>query len=207
MDRDPKASGPSGAQATPPSTPAEPSGVKLIIDLGPLLVFFGTYYLYGIRPATFALVAATLVSLAAAKILLGKISFSLIVTAAVVTFFGALTFAFNDPSFIKMKPTVVNLIFAGVLGFGLFQGRYYLKHVLGEAIALTDTGWNIITKRWIGLFIALAILNEVIWRTMSEDAWVNFKVFGIIPLTLIFAAFQVPVLKRHAANPEEPSGQ
>ncbi|MEQ1648990.1 MAG: septation protein A [Hyphomicrobiaceae bacterium] len=194
----------SAAQSAPP---AEPPLIKLLIDLGPLLVFFGFFYVYGIRTATMALMAATLVSVVAAKLLLGKVSASLLVTAALVTVFGALTYAFDDPSFIKMKPTAVNLLFAGVLGYGLSQGKFFLKHMLGEAMALTDTGWGIITKRWIGLFIALAVLNEVIWRTMSETAWVNFKVFGILPLTLIFAALQLPVLRQHAAKSEDSSGQ
>lgn len=189
------------------ATHDDPPLTKLLIDLGPLLVFFGTYYLYGLRSATMALIAATLVSLVAAKLLLGKITISLVVTAVLVTVFGALTYVFDDPSFIKMKPTAVNLLFAGVLGYGLWQGKYFLKHLLGEAMALTDKGWSIITKRWIGLFIALAVLNEVIWRTMSDTAWVNFKVFGIIPLTLIFAAFQLPVLRQHAAKPDKSSQQ
>ena len=187
---------------TAPKQP-EPSGIKLLIDLGPLLIFFAAYYLYGIRTATLVLIGATLLSLVAAKVLLGKVSVSLLVTAALVTSFGGLTFLLDDPSFIKMKPTAVNLIFAGVLSYGLLQGRYFLKALLGEAFALTDEGWRILTKRWIGLFLGLAAINEVIWRTMSETAWVNFKVFGMIPLTLIFAAFQLPILKQYA---ERPSG-
>lgn len=192
-------------RATPQPTPeasgsSEPHAIKLLIDLGPLLVFAVTYWLYDLKTATAVLVVTTLMSLIAARILLGKISTSLAVTAVIVAVFGTMTLALDDPRFIKMKPTVVNLIFAGVLSFGLVTNRHFLKLLLGEAIRLDDDGWRKLTQRWIGLFLVLGAMNEVVWRTMSEPAWVNFKVFGILPITLVFAAFQIPLMQRHAAK-------
>ncbi|HRK17606.1 MAG TPA: septation protein A [Hyphomicrobiaceae bacterium] len=181
-------------------TDEQPGLLKLLIDLGPLVIFFLTYWRFDLKIATGVLIVTTLASLVASRVLLGKIGVSLWVTAIIVTLFGTMTFLFDDPSFIKMKPTVVNVIFAAALGFGLLTGRPFLKLLLGEAFNLTDAGWRILTQRWIALFLGLAVLNEVVWRTMSEQAWVNFKVFGILPITLVFAAFQLPLIKRHQAG-------
>ena len=163
---------------TPPELePAktENAGLKLIIDLVPLVVFFAAYRFLGLVPATAVLVGATLLSVAASHFLLGKISPMLIVTAVLVTVFGGLTYAFDDPSFIKMKPTVVNLLFAAALGWGLATGKSYLKILLGEALHLTAEGWRLLTIRWIGLFMGLAVLNEIVWRSFNtletEHIW------------------------------------
>ena len=188
-----------------PAPKTENAGLKLLIDLAPLIVFFTAFRFLGLVQATVVLIAATLLSVVAAHFLLGKISPMLIVTAVLVTVFGGLTYFFDDPRFIKMKPTVVNLLFAGGLGWGLATGRTLLKTLLGEALQLTATGWRLLTMRWIGLFIGLAVLNEVVWRSFNtpetEHIWVNFKVFGILPLTIIFMALQVPLLRRHADTP------
>jgi intracellular septation protein len=184
----------------PGSPPQEPSLTKLLIDLGPLLVFLISYWQFGLRSATGVLVVVTLLSLVISRVLLGKISASLWVTAVLVTVFGSLTFLLDDPRFIKMKPTAVYLIFAAALTYGLLTGRQFLKLLLGEAIDISDTGWRLLTQRWIGLFLSLAVLNEFIWRTMSESTWVNFKVFGILPLTMIFAVIQLPLINRHKNN-------
>ncbi len=189
------------AKATPPGE--EKAGLKLIIDLAPLAVFFIAYRFVGMLPATAILVGATLLSVVAAKVLLGKVSPMLIVSAVLVTVFGGLTLALDDPRFIKIKPTIVNLLFAGVLGFGLVSGRNFLKFVLGEALHLTATGWRQLTLRWIGLFTALAVLNEIVWRTQSESTWVNFKFPGMLVLTLVFTALQVPLIRRHAERPAD----
>jgi intracellular septation protein len=180
--------------------PAQPSGLKLLIELLPLVVFFAAYAKYGLKPATGVLMAATLLSVIAAQIFLRHVSSMLWVTAALVCLFGTLTFVLDDPSFIKMKPTAVNILFAAVLGFGLATGRFFLKHVLGEALHLTDEGWSKLTWRWIGFFIVMALANEFIWRTMSESAWVNFKVFGILPLTIAFTVAQVRLIKKYAST-------
>lgn len=189
------------------SAKAPPSGLKLLIDLVPLLVFFTAFRFLGLVQATAVLVVATLLAVAASRILLGRIDSMLIVTACIVTVFGGLTFFFDDPSFIKMKPTVVNVLFAGALGFGLVTGRNYLKSILGEAIQLTDQGWRLLTVRWIAFFLALALLNEVVWRSFNtpstEYIWVNFKVFGILALTILYLALQAPLLRRHALPSSE----
>ena len=183
----------------------ERPGLKLVIDLFPLLVFFTAFRFLGIVQATAVLIGATLLAVAASKLILGKIDAMLIVTAVLVTVFGGLTFIFDDPRFIKMKPTAVNLLFAGALGFGLFNGKFFLKKILGEALHLSDRGWYLLTVRWIGFFIVLAALNEIVWRNFNtpstEYVWVNFKVFGILGLTLFYMALQTPLLRRYAATP------
>lgn len=174
----------------------EKQGLKLLIELGPLLIFFAVYAKFGIFAATGVLMAATLVSLIASKILLGHITIMPIVTAVIVTIFGGLTLWLQDATFIKMKPTIVNVLFAGVLALGLAMKRPFLKLLFGEAFQLTDAGWTKLTLRWIGFFLFVAVLNEVVWRNFSETTWVNFKVFGILPLTIAFAAAQVRLIQK-----------
>jgi intracellular septation protein len=182
------------------AAPAEASPVKLAIDLGPLLIFFGVYATLGIYWATAALMGSTLVALVASQFLLGRIAPMLLITTVVVWLFGGLTFALNDPRFIKIKPTVVNLAFAAALGAGLATGRPFMKQLLGEAMQLTDEGWRKFTVRWIGFFLFLAGLNEIVWRNFSESTWVSFKVFGILALSAIFATAQVILLKNYQLN-------
>jgi len=176
--------------------------VKLLIELGPLLVFFGVYGRAGIYWATGVLMVATVVALGASWKLLGRISAVPLATAVLVVIFGGLTFWLDDPSFIKMKPTFINLLFAGVLIAGMLAGKPLLKLVLGEAFNLTDEGWRKLTVRWVGFFVAVALLNELVWRTFSEATWVNFKVFGILPLTFVFAMAQVGLIRRHEMKTE-----
>lgn len=177
-------------------------GLKFLIELGPLILFFLVYAKFGIYTATGVLMVATVISLALSWMTQGKISVMPLVTAVIVCIFGGLTFWLNDPSFIKMKPTMVNVLFAAILGAGLYMQRPFLKLLLGEAIAMTDEGWRLLTLRWIAFFLGVAVLNEIIWRTMSEAAWVNFKVFAILPLTFVFAIAQVGLMKRHAIDTE-----
>jgi intracellular septation protein len=181
-----------------PNGAPQPSGMKTIIEMVPLLLFGAAYAVYGIKAATGVLMVATVVSLAASYFLLGHMTPMLITTTVLVVGFGSLTFLFDDPRFIKMKPTAVNVLFAGVLGYGLFTGRLFLKKLLGEALELTGEGWRQLTTRWIGFFLFLALLNEIVWRTQSETTWVNFKLFGILGLTFAFMIAQVGLLKRHA---------
>jgi intracellular septation protein len=182
--------------------PAQPHGTKLMIELGPLLAFFAAWFLADIFWATGVLMAATLVSVIASKVLLGRVSPVIIATAALVVVFGGLTFWFGDAHFIKMKPTIINLLFAGVLLGGLLTGRPLLKLMFGEAFNLTEEGWRKLTLRWIVFFVVMAVLNEIVWRNFSEAAWVNFKVFGILPLTLIFAMSQIGLIKRYEPKAE-----
>jgi intracellular septation protein len=181
---------------------AQPHGTKLMIELGPLLAFFIAWFVADIFWATGVLMGATLVSVLASKLLLGRVSPVVIATAVTVVVFGSLTFWFGDAHFIKMKPTIINLLFAAVLLTGLLTGRPLLKLMFGEAFNLTEEGWRKLTVRWMLFFVAMAVVNEIVWRNFSEGAWVNFKVFGILPLTLIFAMSQIGLIKRHEAKAE-----
>lgn len=181
---------------------AQPHGIKLMIELAPLLAFFAAWFLADIFWATGVLMAATLVSVVASKLLLGRVSPVIIATAVLVVVFGGLTFWFGDAHFIKMKPTIINLLFAGVLLGGLLTGRPLLKLLFGEAFNLTEEGWRKLTLRWMVFFVAMAVLNEVVWRNFSEATWVNFKVFGILPLTLVFAMSQIGLIKRYEPKAE-----
>jgi len=196
------------SEAKPEQNPeAAQSSAKILIDFGPLVAFFVTYYIaeryqpeLGIYWATGVLMAATVVALAASRLLLGRFSMPPLVTAALVVVFGGLTIWLQDPRFVMMKPTMINLLFAGVLGFGLVTGRPLLKLVMGEALKLTDEGWHQLTVRWLGFFVSMAVLNEVVWRNFSQPTWVNFKAWGILPLTLLFAVAQIGLIKRHEAK-------
>ncbi len=184
--------------------------LKLALELGPLVVFFAAFQLFkgapvtlfgaqyeGVVMATLVFIPAILASLAASWALTRKLPRMAVITAVVVVVFGGLTVWLNDDTFIKMKPTIVNGLFALALGFGLAQGRSYLKYLMGEALPLSDEGWMIFTRRWMVFFVFLAVVNEIVWRTQSTDFWVSFKAFGNLPLTLAFMASQWPMLKRH----------
>ena len=119
------------------------------------------------------------------------------VGAAIVLLFGGLTIYFDNDVFFKMKPTIINVLFAVILYGGILINKPLLKYLLGAALKLEETGWKLLTQRWIGFFIALAILNEIVWRTQSTDIWVNFKVFGILPITFIFTMTQFPLIKKY----------
>ena len=143
----------------------------MLIDFGPLIAFFVTYYVAeryqpeaGIYWATGVLMVATVAALAASRLLLGRFSMPPLVTAGLVVVFGGLTLWLQDPRFVMLKPTIINLLFAGVLGFGLATGRPLLKLLMGETLKLTDVGWHKLTIRWIGFFLAMALLNEIVWR-------------------------------------------
>lgn len=185
-------------QTKPAGAPGAPNPMlKLLIEVGPLVAFFAAYGRAGIYWATGVLMIATLIALLASWRLLGKVSAVPVVTAVLVVVFGGLTFALDDPRFIKMKPTIINVVFAAVLLIGVAMGKSPLKLMLGEAFSLTADGWKILSYRWAGFFLALAAANEVVWRNFSESAWVNFKVFGILPLTFLFAMAQIGVIRRY----------
>jgi intracellular septation protein len=147
--------------------------------------------------ATFFFVPAILLSLGVSWGMTRTLPRMAVVTAIVVVVFGGLSIWLNDDMFIKMKPTIVNTLFAIGLGVGLMQGRSYLKYLMGDALPLTDEGWMIFTRRWMWFFVFLAVLNEAIWRTQTTEFWVSFKTFANLPLTLAFMASQWPMLKRH----------
>lgn len=176
---------------------------KLIIELGPLLVFFATNALAGIYAGTAAFMVATLISLAASRILHQKIPIMLLVSGVIVLAFGGLTLYLRDETFIKLKPTIVYAMFATLLAGGLMLKKPLLALLFGSAFSLTEEGWRKLTVRWILFFIAMAVVNELVWRNFSTDTWVSFKAFGFLPLTLVFTLAQVPLLQRHGLPAED----
>ena len=173
---------------------------KLIIDIGPLAVFFIFYTRSDLQSAILPFMIATIIAVLFSYTLEKKIPVMPTVGAIIILVFGGLTIYFDNDVFFKMKPTIINLLFAGILYGGIVLKKPLLRYLLGAALKLQDEGWSILTKRWIGFFIALAILNEIIWRTQSTDIWVNFKVFGILPITFIFTITQFSVIKKYQIN-------
>jgi intracellular septation protein len=171
--------------------------LKLAIDLAPLLIFFGVYMTAGIYWATGVLMVATVISMIVSKVLLNHVSASLVISTALVVGFGALTLWFSDPRFIKMKPTIIYLMFAVALVIGYLLGKPVLKLLMGEALRLTDHGWSVLSLRWAIFFTGLAALNEVVWRNFSETTWATVKVFGFLPLTVIFLMMQISFIQCH----------
>ncbi len=171
---------------------------KLAIELGPLLIFFAANVAAGIYAATAIFMVATLIALAIAKWRHGKFPVMLLVSAAVVLVFGGLTLYLRDDTFIKLKPTIVYLIFAGLLGAGLLFRKPVLELLLGSAFTLTEQGWRKLTLRWALFFIVMAAVNELVWRNFSTDIWVSFKAFGFLPLTFAFALAQMPLMQRYS---------
>jgi len=171
--------------------------VKFVVELGPLVVFFVVNSQAGILVGTGWFMVATAVALTASKLVLGKVPVMPLISGVFILGFGGLTLWLHDPFYIKIKPTIVNLMFSGILFAGLAFGHSLLKHVFGEAFSLTDEGWRILTIRWAMFFLCLAGLNEVIWRNFSEDFWVSFKLWGLMPLTMVFAMSQIGLLQRY----------
>jgi len=172
--------------------------LKLALDLGPLVLFFAVNARWGIFIGTGAFMAAVVAALATSYVLVKRVPLMMLVSAAIVVVFGGLTLVLHDDLFIKLKPTIIYLLFAAVLLGGLAVGRPLLAFVLDSVFHLTAEGWRKLTFRWALFFIALAALNEIVWRTQSTDVWVTFKAFGVLPLTFAFAALQYPLLAKHA---------
>ena len=169
---------------------------KLLVDIGPLAVFFIFYTRSDLQSAILPFMIATVIAVLFSYITEKKIPIMPTVGAFIILIFGGLTLYFNNDTFFKMKPTIINLLFAGILLVGNFMNKPLLKLLFSGALKLQDEGWNILSKRWVGFFISLAILNEIIWRTQSTDFWVTFKVFGILPLTFIFTIAQISIIKK-----------
>ena len=170
---------------------------KLLIDIGPLAVFFIFYTRSGLQASIIPFMLATVIAVIFSYILEKKIPIMPTVGAGIVLIFGGLTIYFDNDVFFKMKPTIINVLFAVILYGGILVNKPLLKYLLGAALKLEETGWKMLTQRWIGFFIALAVLNEIVWRTQSTDVWVNFKVFGILPITFIFTMTQFPLIKKY----------
>ena len=170
---------------------------KLLLDFAPLGVFFVAYRLAGVMAATVALMVATAVSITLIYAAERKIALAPLLTGVVVMVMGGLTILLDNPDFIKIKPTVVNLLFGFTLLGGVVIGkRGLLKYVLDVAIQLTDEGWLVLSRRWGFFFLFLAALNEFIWRHFSESFWVDFKVFGMFTLTMVFAVYQLRAVEK-----------
>jgi intracellular septation protein len=170
---------------------------KLALDLGPLLIFFAAFKYLGIFAATGAFMVAVLVALAIGYALEKKLSPMPIFTAVLVVIFGGLTLYLQNDLFIKMKPSVLYAFFGALLLGGLRFNRLFIKYFFGQAFELTEAGWVKLTVRWGIFFLALAALNEAVWRTTSTETWVAFKVWGIIPLLFLFALAQTPLVMKH----------
>jgi intracellular septation protein len=193
--------------------------LKLLLDLGPIVAFFigyvrlkdqvftigGTEY-SGFIVVTAAFIPILLLSTGILWALTGKLSKMQMVTAVLVVVFGGMSIAFNDERFFKMKPTIIYAIFAGTLGFGLLRGKSYLRYVMEEIVPMRDEGWMILTRRVAFFFAALMVANELVWRTMSTDAWVNFKTFGLPIATMAFFIAQGKLFSRYGLSDKEKAG-
>ena len=174
--------------------------IKLAADFGPLLVFFIIYFNNenDLKVAIPPFIIATLIALAVVYFLEKRIPMVPLLSGILITLFGGLTIYFDNKIFFYMKPTIINLLFAAVLFFGkYFTSKPLLKKIFQSAFNLKDEGWEKLNYRWIGFFIFVAILNEIVWRTQSEAFWVNFKVWGLLPISFIFAASQISLINKY----------
>jgi intracellular septation protein len=174
---------------------------KLATELGPLLVFFVANAKFNLFVATGAFMVAIVAAMIASYVVVRHVPIMAIVTAVIVLVFGTLTLVLHDETFIKVKPTIIYGLFAAILGGGLLFGRSFIAILFNQMFNLTPKGWRILTMRWALFFLGMAVLNEIVWRTQSTDFWVAFKAFGAIPITMIFAMTQMPVIKRYHLEP------
>jgi intracellular septation protein len=182
-----------------------PPLLKLLTEMGPLIAFFAANAYAGIFWATGVYMVAAAVALAVAWVMTRRIAIVPIVALGFVVAFGALTLILADEVFIQVKVSIINALFGAILLSGLAMGRPLLKLAFGEAVNLDPEGWRKLTIRWALFFFAMAGLNEFVWRTVSTDAWVNFKVFGLLPLTVVFAVAQIRLMQRHMVEEQSPS--
>jgi intracellular septation protein len=177
--------------------------LKLVLELGPLALFFIAYSRLGLFGATGVMMASVLVTLSVSYALLRRIPVMPLVTAIIVVIMGSLTFFFHDETFIKMKPTALYLLFGAALLGGLAFNRPLLPILFDGALNITAEGWRRLTRRWAVFFVALALINEIVWRTQTTDIWVDFKTFGIMPLLILFGLAQAPLIMRYEAKDDE----
>src|SRR5450631_1130974 len=180
--------------------------LKLVLDIGPLVLFFAANSKFGIFAATGSFMVAVLIALGISYAMTRHIAIMPVVTAVIVLVFGGLTLVLHDELFIKLKPTIIYVLFGGTLLAGLALDKPFLSILFDQMFHLTEEGWRKLTWRWALFFLALAVLNEIVWRNQTTDVWVSFKVFGVVPLTFLFAALQYPLLTRYAV-PEEAASE
>jgi intracellular septation protein len=211
----------STATATPQTSMSEASTVdsapsaklqlnpmlKLALDLGPLVLFFAANARFGIFAATGSFMVAAVAALIVSYVMIRRWPIMPVVSAIIVVVFGGLTLVLHDETFIKVKPTVIYGLFAAVLLGGYLLNKPFLAIVLDSMFQITEEGWQKLTLRWAVFFAIMAVLNEVVWRTQSTDFWVNFKLFGFVPLTFVFGALQYPLLMRHAIEQDPTTGE
>ncbi len=185
------------------SSPKMGQATKLLIEMGPLVAFFIGNWKAGIFWGTGIFMVATAAALTASWVLTRKIAMVPLVSAIFVALFGALTLWLHSELFIKVKVTLINALFGAVLLGGVAMGRSYIKLIMGEAVKLTEQAWRTLSIRWGVFFIAMAVLNEIVWRNVTTDAWVNFKVFGLLPITLVFAIANAPYMTKHMVDDDK----
>ena len=187
-----------------PEKSSDPPFLRLALELGPSLLFFLTYWKADMYAAIGVFMVATAIAMGVSYALTRRISPMSIVSAFIVFVFGGLTLYLHDETFFKMKPTIIYGLFAAILGGGLLFGRSFIAILFNQMFNLTPKGWRILTMRWALFFLGMAALNEIVWRTQTEDFWVNFKVFGIMPITVLFALAQTPLLTRYERKAPQP---
>src|SRR6201996_8990458 len=192
--------------ARPPRKALNPY-VKFALELGPLALFFVVYSRVGIFAATGILMASVLVTLGVSYAMIRRIPIMPLVTAVIVLIFGSLTLIFHDETLIKIKPTALYILFGAALFVGLWLKKPLLKILFDGALHVTEEGWRKLTWRWAFFFLGLAILNEIVWRTQSTDLWVKLKTFGFLPLTLLFALAQAPLIMKYETKEEGPGDE
>jgi len=177
--------------------------LKLVLDIGPLVLFFAANSKFGIYAATGSFMVAVLIALAVSYAMTKHIAIMPLVTAAIVLVFGGLTLILHDDLFIKLKPTIIYVLFGGTLLVGMALGKPLLGLLFESVFNLTEEGWRKLTWRWALFFLFLAVVNEIVWRTQTTDFWVSFKLFGVVPLTFVFGALQYPLLVKYSADKKD----
>ena len=177
--------------------------LKLVLDIGPLVLFFAANAHFGIYAATGSFMVAVLIALAVSYAMTKHIAIMPLVTAAIVLVFGGLTLILHDDLFIKLKPTIIYVLFGGTLLVGMALGKPLLGLLFESVFHLTEEGWRKLTWRWALFFLLLAVVNEIVWRTQTTDFWVSFKLFGVVPLTFLFGALQYPLLVKYSTDKKD----